>query len=993
VCVSFCICVEFCIMNYNDFARGGTAPIGSKGKNSFAPAVNIVRPKTRAADNDFFDINVELRNNRAALSGMGNGDRSGDHAEIGQEPRRASSRGRSGRESGSKKSSIPSGALSAYTQNMTNIVLNVSKKNQRTSSATGSPRIVKDAKANLNQLNELRAAYGAAAIPISKSSSPARVKTGRSAYSDDNESRPSSHIDEPVEFSHEIVIEDEITPEGVYIPDKYHSQHSEYSLRTNEKPPKVMMSFSPSGTEGSPSVGRRPAKNMLDKASPSKSGRRSTDNLLVDSFNRKLNIRETPSPLSNYDTTPDIEILGSSRSDMAVNAEPLFGIPDEILLRIAPNSNFSPRGGEDAMIPLESSSQQQRKTESLLTSEDDRLEDYLDYSDNDEIGESCDGTNSRTASAKLSKLLNSANKRDNKDSNSAEIDDNGEDPKEYGAVPARPQSRKLYLDSERGSRPTPNIKAPRSAGARYGAHSPLKDSEEPSSNPEEVRKGAMKRLGSLDNLKSQIWEEKDHDAERPPSRQSSAFPVNLAHDNLQQRTSGASSAANAPGSASKNRKKPSSGTPTRGLQEGGKESPLFNNKYSPSSSHRSSTFGVDAAISSSLSGSPGTVPIIIPAVVPITVTSGGIPSAEMDPGAISNASVASNSYLSPNTELRSVKKSRAGGAASTVVEDEESVNSSYQKRPPSRQKIAAQHLFDDVPVDVAISQENASIGARPNSTRGGSRPGLTKNSSSDGSAVYVNPQVKPPPPSSAGASSRGLSARSQVNATRALTTRSKLYYDPKDDGFGELDSSNVTTPFLINVNYGASSQSSIEVISMGDDTNPTLRSTTAPAQQQSSPYRKATLTTDRLLTDKVINGRPRINPMLREGNVPISAMSSGGSGRTAHATPYSVPFEPPVLRPKPVSAGVAIGSSKGGLSGSGSAGKKKFSATSQHAETEYEKPDALRSASAGQGGCHHSSRGSNSHGAHISFGGKVPTRAAFGDWSEPDPRLIPRAQV
>jgi hypothetical protein len=871
---------------------------------------------------------------------------------------------------------------------MTNIVLNVSKKNQRTSSATGSPRIIKDTKANLNQLNDLRAAYGAAALPISKSSSPARGKTGRSGYSEDNELKPSSHIDEPIEFSHEIVVEDEITPEGVYISDKYHSQNPEYILRANENPPKVMMSFSPSGTEGS-SVGRRPSKKMLDKTSPTKSGRRSTDNLLVDSFNRKLNIRETPSPLSNYETTPDIEILGSSRSDMAVNAEPLFGIPDEILLRHSPNSNFSPRGGGDTVLRLEpSNQQQQRKTEPLLTSEEDRLEDYLDYSDNDEIGGSYDGTNSRAASAKIAKLLNSANKRDSNGSYNSEIDDTRDESKEFSAVPARPQSRKLYLGSERGARPTPNIKAPRSAGARYGAYSPLKGNEEANSNPEEVRKGAMKRLGSLDNLKSQIWEEKDHDTERPPSRQSSAFPVNLADDNVQNRTGAASSASNAPGSASKNRKKPSSGTPARGLMEGDKESPL-SNKYSSSSSQRGSNIDVDATISSSLSGSPGTVPIPVPAVVPITVTSGGVPSADIDAGVASSANISGISYLSPNKELRSVKKSRTGSSISTTVDDEESVNSSYQMRPPSRQKIAAQHLFDDVPVSDAVIQENSSIGARPNSTRGGSRPGLTNNSSSDGPVIHSNPPVKPPPPSTA--SSRGLSARSQISATRALTTRSKLYYDPKDDGFMELDSSNMAAPIVINVNYGSSSQSSIEVISMGDDTNPTLRSTTAPAQHQSSPYRKATQPTDRLLTDKVINGRARMNPILRDGNVPITAMPSGGGGRTAYSTPYSAPFEPPVLRPKSVAPGLAIGSSKGGLSGSVSAGKKKFYATSQPSEADYVGPDTLRSMSAGQGGYYHSSHGNSSHGTHNS-GGKVPIRAAFGDWSEPDPRLIPRAQ-
>eukprot|EP01033_Poteriospumella_lacustris_P006270 gene6272-4504_t len=955
---------------------------------------------------------------------------------------------------------------------MTNIVLNVSKKNQRTTSANASPRVIKDTRSNLNQINDLRAAYGAGALPISKAPSPTRAKSGKSSgISDEYETseplpsslfKSSARESHPVEFSHDLVIEDEISPEAAYMSPTYpeESGYSEVQQRgQQEVETKVMTSSSPGG-DGSPLVGRRPSK----KSSPTKSARKSTDSLLAESFARRANVRESPSPLSNYESTPEIEILGSSRSDIGGGNEPMFAVPDEILIRPTASNTGASRNGPPVMV----NQMKPMPQVDVPYGDEDKLEDYLDFSDNDDVGESYDGSSQRGLSAKIAKLTganvtnggtSAESKRQDFDQSAAPNDDESNDSKEFAAVPARPQSRKLYLGNERGSRPTPTIKAPRSAGARYGTYSPLKGSEattesttnsSTNNNPAEVRKGAMKRLGSLDNLKSQIWEEEDHVKERPPSRQSSAFPVHLADDGhptttdmATGTTSNASTALSAPNSATKNRKRNSSGTPTRGILaalEPESESPTLINKFGGPSPQRGGggvggPLAIDNAISSSLSGSPGTIPVV-PVMVPVMVsalTSNDTDSNVSSGNTVNNNSISisisnsNNMYLAPNTELRSIKKTRSGGANTAAGGDDEeaSVGSAYQKRPPSRQKVAAQHLFDNDPSHEASLNDSSTTASstRPISTRGGSRPTLSAQNIVPtvdlGGLSGMNPPLTKPPSTSSSSSRGGLSARSQINTARSLTSRSKMHYDPKDDGFGDLDPMHSSIPFVINVNYGASSQSSIEVIPMGEDTVPASRSSTAAPSstapmlsssqtpqpvslQQSSPYRKP-------LTDKVLNGRPRITPIVRGdgitggGHQSLSPAlpTSAGSTRSTFPSPYTAPFEPPALRPKSVTNGVVLTNSKLATANATnvSAARKKY-ASAQQAEAEYHAPDTLRSMSAGHGPHHlavginapSSGGGGSSSSGAMNHPGKVPARAAFGDWTEPDPRLIPRAQ-
>lgn len=539
-------------MNVNDLARGGTAPT-SKGKVSFVPVQNVTRPKTRAADNDLQDMNIDLRNNRIRSSNAGNqggGDFMDGAADFGPDSqRRSSSRGRSGNSSG-RKSNNPAGSLSAYTQNMTNIVLNVSKKNQRVTSAnTSSPRVVKEPKKNLNQLNDLRTAYGAN-IPIgtnppaaNKGAASPRSKTAKSAGSaDDDEFQQLNSTSADFEQEHINLdtvmpsnnrslfspVQDHLSPYGaVAVEDADLKAPQE---RVSRKPPVV-----PGSGESSPSV-RVPknTKKSLTLVSPGKS-KKSGESLLMESFVKKAKVRDSPSPLSNA-VTPDIEILGSSRSDFAASdiaAHDMATLARESAT--LPSYSLAQQRYEDLRLQdVPSTPLVSNKGSNSV--EDDRIENYLDYSDNDAdaVGDSYDGTSSRGLSAKIKSMT--IEKQGEKAVNVEHVsprptEDIDEADKNDFTAPARPQSRKLYLGNERPARPTPTIKAPRSAGARYGAYSPLKGNEADDNGdpvPARPKEGGLKRLGSLDDLKSQIWKEEDHTKERPPSRQSSAFPVHLA---------------------------------------------------------------------------------------------------------------------------------------------------------------------------------------------------------------------------------------------------------------------------------------------------------------------------------------------------------------------------------------------------------------------------------------------------------------------------------
>ena len=53
------------MMDFNDLARSGTAPEPAKVKSSQITGSTMgIRPKTRSAENDMYDFNIDLRTNK-----------------------------------------------------------------------------------------------------------------------------------------------------------------------------------------------------------------------------------------------------------------------------------------------------------------------------------------------------------------------------------------------------------------------------------------------------------------------------------------------------------------------------------------------------------------------------------------------------------------------------------------------------------------------------------------------------------------------------------------------------------------------------------------------------------------------------------------------------------------------------------------------------------------------------------------------------------------
>lgn len=455
------------------------------------------------------------------------------------------------------------------------------------------------------------------------------------------------------------------------------------------------------------------------------------------------------------------------------------------------------------------------------------------------------------------------------------------------------------------------------------------------------------------------------------------------------------------------------------------------------------------------------------------------------------------------------------------MEDEDgSVHSAYQKRPPSRQKVAAQHLFDSdsstvgdmsphLPTDTDNFLSGGSSNNRPISSRGGVRSssnmtvsadhgnrsgmdgdGISSLSSSTTPVTNASSdttyQLTMRPPSSV-MSRSGTSGRSQL-ASRALTTRGVKQYDPKDDGFGELDlSSQRNVPFVINVNYGPggsnnsnnnNSSNSLDVVSMGSESN--LGNV---SNGQASPYRKASA--NRLYENvggagggnaggpsNSVNMRSPLNPVTTNHRSTNNGMGNnvggGSSTRSTFPSPYSAPFEPPTARPKSTIQSQQVNPSSAlatapqqpqqqslhqsrlhNSHSAGANGRRKYVSgggvglydndedavetlrsksahhNSHHQQQQFQQqqlqyqqqhnllylqhnnhqhtPSLLNYVQAGGGGGNNglsrptdilSSGGNNgSNSMNNGRGGKPVGAAAFGDWTGPDPRLIPRAQV
>jgi hypothetical protein len=177
------------MMDFYDLTRSGTAPEASKAKgNQVAGSTFSARPKTRSVDNDVQDFNIELRTNKPSYQQQtydddGNyyggaefghnedllqqaiesfqadledwsGRKDYDAAASNQPSRQvATSSGRRG----SGRKTTHSSAVSAYMQNVPQIVLQTSRKAPK--SQTSSPRAQREPKPDLRA--DIRAVYGA----------------------------------------------------------------------------------------------------------------------------------------------------------------------------------------------------------------------------------------------------------------------------------------------------------------------------------------------------------------------------------------------------------------------------------------------------------------------------------------------------------------------------------------------------------------------------------------------------------------------------------------------------------------------------------------------------------------------------------------------------------------------------------------------------------------------------------------------------------------
>ncbi len=366
-----------------------------------------------------------------------------------------------------------------------------------------------------------------------------------------------------------------------------------------------------------------------------------------------------------------------------------------------------------------------------------------------------------------------------------------------GTGSTRPQSRKLYLGSEKTQRSlnspsstaaaivSVTSKAPRSAGARYVATSPMKGAEEESGD-EDPTKPHLRRLSSYNDLqRGHPWSAEDHlPVRRPPSRQSSAFPVHLADDNSK-------AAVHV----------------TPNVLPSSAVSPSLSKRWQQQQDQDSSlnlVNDLDNKDHLGIMSAPPTASLIVPTTASL-----------MKP----------TPPILPNTEPRMVKKTKPIATPANIVdgEDATSVHSSgtLDNRPPSRQKIAAQHLFD-----TEGKHHDAMVGSGVN-TNGGRRsaaaerrqpqadsiipPGNVgsgyewdhasnitgkipaRKLSSSSSGAYV--------PQTAFGGSRGATTAGS-SSRGGTTSRAGMVYDPRDDGFMELDPEDNHMPFSINVNYG-----------------------------------------------------------------------------------------------------------------------------------------------------------------------------------------------
>eukprot|EP01036_Dinobryon_divergens_P032303 gene32303-41864_t len=408
----------------------------------------------------------------------------------------------------------------------------------------------------------------------------------------------------------------------------------------------------------------------------------------------------------------------------------------------------------------------------------------------------------------------------------------------------RPQSRKLYLGTEgissygihssSGGTPvimptTPSFAgntsevakvmpplaqlqpaadiAPPSARPRYGPPTTQRHDDDadlgasesrtrlatlPASQPVSAEKPTLKKMHSFNQaIKPNPWQEDDlSQVVRPPSRQRSAFPVHLVDVPPQNSATNGSGALDSTGSQA-----PLSSHGVEFLGEGSSTRRSTSDHLLPTTTKSPRIYQADFEVDTSVAAG------VVVATNPIKVSSEGM-------------------GLRASASRRSLPDQ--------PLDDEASVASSNSKanknRPPSRQKIAAQNLFEGFEVNTArdapdkgsrrsdgpLSISNYDIGAGAFINNKHSR------AEKEVSSAPLYSRSVPNTALGAGYEAAGSSSTYQpsgvVPRNRASTTRGvglgSLHYDPKDDGFSDIDLADA--PFFIQINNSDSNDDFIE---------------------------------------------------------------------------------------------------------------------------------------------------------------------------------------
>ena len=888
-------------MDFNDLARSGTAPEPSKVKvNQMVGQTLPLRPKTRSADNDMQDFRIELRtnkNNYQHHSYPTDGDSFQDVTENqsnefirAMESYQADfeswSRGRTdfdpngmsntnarqgtavgGRRSAKDGKKIQSSALSAYTQNIPQIVLQTSKKSTKPTSSPRTTQPKSDAKA------DIRAVYGADVMDRATGSGqrPRSQKQSTTGNSNPNSPKVSQAFSFPEEAVPPSPERREIIPS---------SQSSDYE---------------PSGSKTTPSSASRLRANVAQHASSEMNSattaaaamkpfsiRKAVPNTssgprqVTRPFSHTEGVRTsvsqgatagTPAPRASLDTPTS----SSSSKRVARKSATNAGTAAASLLK----SSLVPGGSTRGV-----SGRAERSGSKGNESDTDFIENdsNTDFSDSSEYiakqraadhsarkqpqdiaasvgiagagnvtkfhssSTSSDTRDYKPPLAGKSPVKDSATKRHSPsptlyldglnlgkvDSDQALLDiiqdtDNlecsfdespilaaylqqkshvshaasqQEHPVSDGST--RPQSRKLYLGAEKEAaghttfsvkdNKSPSYKtAPRSAGARYPVpHAPKTmstsngaDTGTSSSSFADGPAPPLRKMSSFNEIipQSRKWHEippsNNLPDQRPPSRQSSAFPVHLADE-----PSG-NKAVSIRTDETKHTKRTSSPTAARGVasppvrpsmrwdnvdlgddedvDEGEIEEALHHDDALSEVSSNDDTPSKYTTKNNAYSSAKNNAPSSVRAS-PTQVSSALGPS----------SSTGHQTVAPARTHIGIVRTAPTDDRPDTAVgADLYAAEFTTIQRPPSRQKIAAQHLFEGGPPPPSRAGTVAA-----DATRGGSRAATASNPSTDAQPM-----------------------------SRSATRPSTSHYNPRDDGFTELDTDEAAAvPFVIKFN-------------------------------------------------------------------------------------------------------------------------------------------------------------------------------------------------